>query len=303
MSEVGEAPRVRMPSRGVTNTHSSNTHILVSSSGESNIRENAGLPFWNRLDPERQKILEAPIRRIEEIIARQFSDGYVSPGVARVDALRKIDGLERQQDATSCTYVATANALRVLDQVRPEFTRDAVKRKVDSLTGTSNETLNAGTVQALFSLESPYNNFNLQQIQQSKVRLPNTSPEMSSFFRALQNGDVAVASWRMTPEGAKSEGTGFIDHARTIVGFQKLEGDSVQLHVIDPYGARSETWSFRDWVVASRMNVTFDNPSYDIEDVRKVAENLSKTGGTMHGVSSDIWLLHKKRPQIKISNR
>lgn len=79
----------------------------------------AGIPFWDKLSPDKQAILEGPIRKIEESIARQFPEGYVSPLVGKATDLR--GQLERQTDLTSCTYIASGNALRVLDQPRIEY--------------------------------------------------------------------------------------------------------------------------------------------------------------------------------------
>lgn len=282
--EAVETPRIKLPKR--------ETVITGTSSG------GLGELLWNKLSPEKQAILKAPIERIEQSIAKQFPEGYTSPLVSRLATISK-EELERQTDATSCTYVATANALRVVDQPRIEYSKDALKSRIEQLTEQTQITLSTERIDRIFNSGAPYSQFTLQRFERPKIRMPQVHPEMTQFLRALQDGDIAVADWRLTTEAIRGS-SGFIDHARTIVGFSRDPNQTILLHVIDPYGARQEVWSFRDWVVASRMNSTFDNPLYGIEDVRKVAEVMGQTGGVMAGIASDIWVIHKKRPQIVI---
>lgn len=282
---TAETPRIRLPRREANTTNSSERSL--------------GQLLWNKLSPEKQAALEAPIRRIEQSIAEQFPEGYTSPLVGKLATISR-EQLERQTDATSCTYVATANALRVIDQPRPEYSRDALKRKIEQLTEQAQVTLNPDKVDRILNSGTPYNQFALQRFEQPRIRMPQTHPEMMQVFRALQGGDLAVASWRLTAEPIR-QGGGFVEHARTIVGFSKGANETVSLHVIDPYGARQEVWSFRDWVVASRMSMYFDNPFYNIEDVRKVTEVMSQKGGMMAGIASDVWVIHKRSPKIVIS--
>jgi hypothetical protein len=284
--------QVRMPSR-----------INLAPTGESNrIIENAGLPFWNALSPEMQAGIEGPIRRVEESIARQFPDGYVSPTISRAKSLRDEDGLEKQHDLTSCTYVSTANALRLLDQPRPEYSRSALAAKTHELSGSPQNTIDRREITAILASVQPYNQFTLrEQPSPAKVRL-NASPEMTEVFRNLAQGDVAVAGWRQSPTRVVgSHGEGFIAHARTITGFSKGADNALQLHIVDPYGARPEVWTFRDWIAAMRMNTLFDNPSYTPEEVKVWMENIDKPNGLMANIANDVIVIHKRqRPPIQI---
>src|SRR5688572_7395840 len=114
-----------------------------------------GQQFWELLSPEVQAAIEQPIRNIEQSVARKFPEGYSSPLVAK-SASMPIDLLEKQTDATSCTYVSTANALRILDQVKPEYSKDSLKDRIDQLTGQPNITLNPSKMEAIFSSGAPY---------------------------------------------------------------------------------------------------------------------------------------------------
>lgn len=298
MEGEGGQPKIRITPRATTET----PRVRLSGR-ETNFTDSLGgglgQLLWNKLSPEKQAALEGPIRKIEQSIAKQFPEGYASPLVGRLATISR-EQLERQTDATSCTYVATANALRVVDKPRIEYSRDALKSRIEQLTEQTQANLSAERIDRIFNSGTPYSQFALQRFEQPKIRMPQVHPEMMEFFRALQGGDIAVADWRLTTEAIRGRG-GFIDHARTIIGFSRGPNESILLHVIDPYGARQETWSFRDWVVASRMNSTFDNPLYDVEDVRKVAEVMGQRSGIMAGIASDIWVIHKKSPKIVIS--
>lgn len=254
--------------------------------------------IWNKLSPEKQAALEGPIRIIEQGIARQFPEGYASPLVARASSLPE-GQLERQTDTTSCTYVATANALRVLDQPKLEYSRDALKNRNEQLQGQAQVALNAKEIENIFNSGTPYDQFALQRFEQPKLRMPQTHPEMIRFFRALQNGNIAVAGWRSSIDAIR-QGGGFVEHARTIVGFSRGPNESIILHVIDPYGARQEKWSFRDWVVASEMEI-LDNPIFSEEEIRRFAGNMGKRGGMAAAIVSYAWVIHKKQPRLVIA--
>ncbi len=288
----GKEARVRIPSRA--------TIHAVENPGPT---QDAGLPFWDKLTPEIQTVIEGPIRRTEEMIARQFPDGFVSPKVAKARTIRDQDGLEEQHDTTSCTYVATANALRLLDTSRPEYSRDALK-----VVAGGKETIpTPDSVRGILNSGEPYNQFYLE-VPHAKVRLasksPDVSPDMDVLFNDLARGGVAVAAWRLTPtKNVSPAGMGAIEHARTIAGFSRGPDNTLQLHIIDPYGARQEVWSFRDWIVAMRMNYPFDNPEYTPEEVKNWMENLNSNTGLMRNIAEDVNVIHKKKPQIVVSPR
>lgn len=169
------------------------------------------------------------------------------------------------------------------------------------LNTSARTTIGAADLKAIFASGDPHNQFELYEYERSRLRMPQTSPEMMQLFRALQSGDMAVASWRTSAEAAARGSTGFIEHARTIAGFSRGFNNTVLLHVIDPYGARQETWSFRDWVVASRMNMYFDNPLYSTEDIQKITDNLNRSGGVMSAVASEVMVIHKKMPKLVLT--
>lgn len=295
--EEGGQPKIRIALR----TTSEKPRLSLPRRQDSLESESGGLGqlFWDKLSPEKQVLIEEPIRKIEQSIARQFPEGYTSPLVPRLSTIPR-EQLERQMDATSCTYVAISNALRVLDQPRPEYSRDSLKSRIEQQTGQTQTTLNPERLERIFTLGSPYDQFGLRRFEQPRIRMPQTHPEMMSLFRALQNGDIAVADWRLSSEAIR-QGGAFVEHARTVVGFSRGPNETVMLHVIDPYGARQEVWSFRDWVVASRMNMYFDNPIYNNNDVRKVAEVMGQKGGMMAGIASEVWVIQKKEPRLVIT--
>lgn len=288
MDESGtEKPRIKIPSK----------ESRVSE--PSRIAKNAGLPFWNALTPEMQAVIEQPIRRIEENIAKQFPDDYVSPLVVKSGSLKDQDGLEKQHDLTSCSYVATANALRLLDRPRPEYSRKALEDKAGELFRSPPTEIYRREIVSLLASTPTYDQFTLQGLPDSKVRLT-ASPEMTEVFRHIAQGDVGIAAWRQSPiRTIGAHGEGFISHARTIAGFSKAPDNSLQLYIIDPYGARQEIWAFRDWIAAMRMNILFDNPSYTPEEVRKWMENIDKRSGLMTNIAQDVILIHRRqRPLI-----
>lgn len=297
--EENSLPQIRIPER----LENATPRIKLSKRRDSELAlesRSLGQLFWDKLSPEKQMALEQPIRKIEQSIAKFFPENYDSPLIAKTASFPN-DQLERQTDVRSCTYVATANGLRILDQPREEYLRDGLKARIEQLTGQISETLNPRKLEAIFASGSPYNQFNLRKFEQPKVRMPSSHPEMMSLFRSLQNGDIAVAAWRMLPTAIRQQGYGHISHARTIVGFSRRPNETIVLHVIDPYGARQEELSFRDWVVASRMNTYFDNPFYDEDSVRKVAEIMGQRNGMMGDIANDVWVIHKKQPKIVLN--
>ena len=281
--EDNPSPRIRLARRETFSLTSGATSL--------------GQLMWDKLSPEKQALLEPPIRRVEQQLARQFPEGYVSPLVAKAASIPGIQ-LERQTDATSCTYVATANALRVLDQPKPDYSRVALKNRIEQLSGRDEDAIYSADLDRIFNSGSPYDQFVLQKFEQPRLRMPQTSPEMRNFLRAFQDGKVAVAGWRLWPDAIRSAGGGILGHARTIVGFSKGPNETIMLHVIDPYGARQEKWSFRDWVIASNMDIHFDNPSVDMEEIRKISEFLSRKGGVMAATASYVWIIYKKKPRL-----
>lgn len=281
--------RIHIPSRATIHT--------VDNPGPT---QDAGLPFWNKLTPEMQVVIAGPIRRTEEAIAKHFPDGYVSPFVAKANSIKDQDGLEEQHDATSCSFVSTANALRLLDSSRPEYSKDTLM----NLAGSPRQLL-PNHLRTIFN-SSPFNQFTLET-PQAKVRLLGNSdlpPDMLTLFEDLKRGDVAVAGWRSTPNRVVGQhGEGNIHHARTIAGFSKGPDNTLKLHVIDPYGARQEVWSFRDWIVAMRMDYPFDNPSYSPEEVRGWMSNLNGPTGLMRNIAEAVDVIHKKKPQIVVHSK
>lgn len=271
-------------------------------SQESEFTANAGGAFWNQISPEKQAVIEEPIRIIEDWLASHFEEGFVSPGVAKAETLRRAGGLEQQRDATSCTFVATGNDMRILDTQRPEYSSVALRAQVHQHLPIEESRITAqglrvNDLRTITSSGTPYNQFEVTTVGWIRDREPGTSPEMLAVLNALGSGDVAVTSWRSTPGRAIAAGgsIGFLEHARSIVGFSKLPDNKIAIYIVDPYG-RFEQWSFRDWVAAKKLNDILDNPHMDLEGIKKFAENTRLGGEMVNSIASAMVLLHKKNP-------
>lgn len=278
--------------------------LSIKVSSERMIREVAtsvspGRLFWEKLSPEKQTILVGPLRKAEETIAQRFPDGFTSRHVENARALKDANQLEHQQNETSCTYVSTANAMRVLDKPEVAYSKQRLESTLRRIVGGDRLTIGDQDIVSILKSGPPYNQFSLAETVASPVSIPGYSSEMAGFFDLLQNGAVAVGSWYKFADRV-STSAGIVEHARTIVGFSKGVHDTLFLHVIDPYGAQPETWSFRDWVVASNMTV-LDEADLGVDFVKNKVAKLTKREGTLSEMVDNLWILQKKQPRVVIS--
>lgn len=260
-------------------------HVRERAHGNSFIND-AGNDFWDKLSPSRREILERPLREAEEWLAQHFPDGYVSPMVGRAQAIRGRDELEKQRDMTSCTFVSLANALRLLDKPRTEYSKSNLEGILHTLTNLSYDSItDPNHYRQLFSMEYPLNQFDFNRISgANEVDRPRN---MLQVLQAFSRGDAAISYWDFIPHesGVRRDG-----HARTIVGFEKGPNNTLSFIAIDPFGARLQRWAFRDWIVASRWQNTFNSPDFDDESLK----GYFKDARMCNYIAGGVNIIHKK---------
>ena len=255
-----------------------------------------GQRYWDQITPYKRALLEEPIREIEKWLASHYPERFKTPLIDKARNMLAAGQLEVQADPYSCTFVAAANALRVLDQPRPEYSSVAIKGKIHELMpDKEGDILESGMrvkeFRTVLKSGYPYNQFDASNPVLNKNPQPSSSYEMLELFEAIQKGDLAVAGWPSRPEKAVY-GRGFLKHQRAIVGFSTTEDKRIILVISDPYG-RIESWSFRDWIAARRLYEIFNNPTFTTRDVRQYVNSIGSDGGVINAIAQEVIIVQK----------
>lgn len=207
-----------------------------------------GIAFWNDLDPEILAVQQPHLRRVETMLVSTLPADYISPQVLKARQLGLEKAYQTQNDHESCTYFSVANAFRCLSGPNPTYSREIIKTYLERVLGrTCSDELNYNQLAQLLHSTSPFNRFQVFQIDQSD---DDTFPfAMLGLLQKFAEGCVAVSGWAYSPDRTLTKGVQ-VSHARTMTGFS-INDRRLYFHVIDPYEVVEKPWSFRDFVIAN----------------------------------------------------
>lgn len=213
----------------------------------------AGDRFWQAISQQAQATTVGPLRELEGWLADNLSQGN-TPLVNKARDLAVRGELIRQFDDETCTYNAAANALRVLDQPRPEYTLSGLREAVRKAHGNYTEELSDEFLQRICQRESgwPFSQFRAYTSSAVVENEVGKSTRMYLSLQRLQEGTVGLTNFSMSPTPVRIGGNP-IFHKRTVVGYTNC-GRELIMHFIDPYEAQVSDWRFRDWMVAKAMD-------------------------------------------------
>lgn len=218
------------------------------------------------------------IDEIERSLVSSFPQDHASPLVSRARGLGNWQQIERQADHESCSYVAVANALRVLDGLKPEYTKDSLKSRLEQIL--------RGRLGAQAHISHQITQEDLAEIFSSRQLFDKFGTTgvrtMLELLQEFDRGDVGILDWPYSPYHTLQYGVDYT-HARTLSGFT-INNSRLFFHVIDPYEAIERPWSFRDLVVAKATSF------------REVLEQGIQNAD---GIATWVWVVGKNAPPIR----
>lgn len=243
-----------------------------------------GAEFWN-IVPANVRAINAPIiEGFERYLLSFYPSGYVSPGVRRANRLTLEGGHDRQVDHESCSYHASANALRILGGADTAYTKAGLKRRLEqiyNLPQHGDELTRPALVDILKSGQ-PYNKFEALQVSVDYDPQMAVPAGMHELLAQMYNGAVLLDSWPYTAHHTMRNGV-YYTHARTIAGFTTTNNE-LFFHIVDPYEASVKPWSFRDLITAKRFQYANFPEGLKAKDVNHTAK--------------EAWIVRKKSPII-----
>lgn len=249
-----------------------------------------GGEFWDSLTPQARINSEPILSNFEKYLVRHFGPNYNSPFVNKIGRQAMFLNqrmLVRQTDNESCTYIATANALRVLDGPNVNYTKDALKSRLTEISSQQlrrpvdvGDELHQTSLAEIFASGFPYGRFRTEQLEGEYRKGLLVPDKMIELFQRFDQGFVGVLGWPYSPRHTLAQGITY-EHARTLTGFQIRDG-RLNIHVIDPYEAVEKPWSLRDLIAAFLFQYNGVN-------------NI----GSLNFMAKNVWLIEKTPPPIR----
>ena len=211
-----------------------------------------GISFWEDLPPNIRDKVESPISEAERWLMDKYQHGYESPYIPLARFWTGGRQIERQRNPMACTFVAAANAFRILDGQSNYFTSESIRARLSARGIRANE-LNEEALQALIESGYPYNRFQTGRVARHRGthELPT---DVLKFLNAIDSGSVATLGWKSRPDFGDPPGEPLL-HTRTIIGFG-IEARTLFFHTIDPFIGTVEQWSFRDLIAATGKSLS-----------------------------------------------
>ena len=211
--------------------------------GIRSVLRSTGGAFWAELTPSQQSLNRESIGKAEEWLMNYFPPQYSSPLVRGARLLGLQNQASLQVDNESCSFIASANALRLLDQPDHRYSLSGIRARLPYTQIPTVSELNQ-----LFSTGQPFDKFQAIAIPNPVVRDRPVPMDMYQLLRKFQDGAAVTLDWPYSPEYSLRYGVRYT-HVRTLSGFSStLEG--LFFHVIDPYQGIEHPWSLFDLAVA-----------------------------------------------------
>lgn len=237
---------------------------------KNNNPESDGTEFWDSLPPEQQALSADKISTAERWLTQYFPPPQTSVHALTARRLSLEMGLTRQFDMESCTFIATANGLRVLDQPKAEYSLTGLQDRVSRTYGHQFSQLDPNTLEAILKSGAPFDQFKLSLIPKPLVSDRPVPIDMYCLLRKFQEGAVAVLNWPYSSAYTYKRGK-YFDHARTLTGFTSNQ-EGLFFHILDPYTPREIVYSFRDLIVACLYQHEAKNRGIGAADIDSVAQ-------------------------------
>lgn len=242
------------------------TTVSVRETGIRTVLTSGGSDFWNSLPPDRKSVNRDRLADLESWLTKHLPEPPAAP--ANLLAARRLTlgmSLNRQVDSTSYTYIAVANALRILyeprDGPRPEYSLSGLQARVAQVFGGSHYELTPESVDRIFKSGEPFDKFQTAVI-----------PDMHTFLRKLRAGAVAILDWPYSPTHTRRYGVDYTQ-ARTVTGFTR-NSEGLFFHFVDPYYNQEATvYSFRDLMVACLYQTIDLNSGVTPDSIDRVARS------------------------------
>lgn len=240
--------------------------------------------FWWALPVTTRRDIEASITPVESALVRTRQEGHRSPHVKRMKQLHLFDETERQLDDESCSYIALANALRVLDRPRPEYTLRGLKTAAQRVQNKPpSYQISERGIRDLFDSEQPFSRFTLSRVTVDNPGALDPIAYNRTLLDRFDEGAIGLTDWAFSPHHTEAHGIDFT-HTRTIAGYSVSDG-KIFFHVVDPYQGREKPWSFKDLTVAYtfQMPNSLGNPALlaaniELVDLENPIQTVRKTG-------------------------
>lgn len=239
--------------------------ITTLSVGETNIRTvltSGGNEFWNSLPAHQKDTNRDPLAKIEYWLRRNLPELPPIPADLLADRHLTLGGTLNQQDPRTCTYIAVANALRILDEPKPEYSLTGLHQRMATLYGATCDQLTFESVASILRSGKPFDKF------QTVV-----APNMFTFLGKLQTRSaVAIMDWPFFPAHIKRNNA-VRTHARTVTGFTRNR-EGLFFHFVDPYITHEvKAYSFRDLIMACLYQSSVLANGVTPDSIDRVARN------------------------------
>lgn len=245
--------------------HNTRIASVGAATGIRTVLHSDGEIFWHSLTSEQHTANEARIREIEISLGQHFDRPDIPRSALQACKLNLETALEMQTDNHSYSFIAAANALRILDEPRNEYSLQGLQQRSQLLHGVPLDQLTAESLEMIFRSGAPFDKFHTAGV-----------PDMLTFLGKLKEGSVALLDWPYSPTHIRKFGVDYT-HARTVTGFTHTgftdNSNGLYFHLIDPYYYGERVYSFRDLVVACLLQTVDLVNGVTVDSVNRVARS------------------------------
>lgn len=247
--------------------------IFVGETGSTTVFISQGHAFWNSLPVDRRQAIEGPLKNLESWLIDQFPNPpSVSANLLAARHLALGGTLNQQTDPDTCTYVAVANAMRILGEPKPEYSLQGLRQRMTMLYGEPHDQLTPASVDRILKSGEPFDKFQLLRIADPITTERPYPMDMFQLLKKLKEGAVAIMDWPYSPVHIRKNKVDST-HARTMTGFT---GNRYGLffHFVDPYiNQQGKEYSFRDLMVACLLQTVDPTNGVTADSVDRVARS------------------------------
>lgn len=259
--------------------------FFVGETGITTVLVSHGTAFWDSLPVDRKKANEDPLKNLESWLIDQFPNPPVVPAnllAARHQALGGV--LNQQTDPDTCTYIAVANAMRILGESNPEYSLRGLQQRMEAIFGATHDQLTPDSVNSILRSGKPFDKFRLLRIADPITAQRPNPMDMFQLLKKLQEGAVAVMDWPYSPVHIRNNDVNST-HARTITDFTASRR-GLFFHFVDPYiNQQVKVYSFRDLIMACLYQSSVLANGVTPDSIDRVARSA--------------WIIEKKPSPIK----
>lgn len=232
------------------------TDFFAGETGITTVLVSHGTAFWDSLPVDQKQAIEDPLKNFESWLIDQFPNPPAVPANLLATRRQALGGvLNQQTDPDTCTYIAVANAMRILGGLNPEYSLRGLQQRMEALFATTHHQLTPASVDRILRSGEPFDKFRLLRIADPIATQRPYPMDMFQLLKKLQEGAVAVMDWPYSPAHIRRNSVDFT-HARTLTDFTASRR-GLFFHFVDPYiNQHVRAYSFRDLMVACLFQAT-----------------------------------------------